>query len=124
MVTFPDGFLWGVANAAHQVEGSNVSSDAWLMEHLPKSLYQEPSGDAVDFYHRYPDDIAVVAALGLNAFRFGVEWARIEPSQGYFSNAELDHYKRVMAACHRHKVAPAVTFLHGAAPRWFLAIAN
>ena len=82
MVTFPDGFLWGVATAAHQVEGANVSSDAWLMEHLPGSMYREPSGDAVDFYHRYPDDIAVVATLGLNAFRFGVEWARIEPEAG------------------------------------------
>ena len=93
MVTFPDGFLWGVATAAHQVEGANVSSDAWLMEHLPGSMYREPSGDAVDFYHRYPDDIAVVATLGLNAFRFGVEWARIEPEAGEISRAQLEHYR-------------------------------
>ena len=86
---FPDGFLWGVATAAHQVEGSNVGSDVWLMEHLPVPLYREPSGDAADFYHRYPDDVAVIAALGLNAFRFSVEWARIEPENGEISMAEL-----------------------------------
>jgi beta-glucosidase/6-phospho-beta-glucosidase/beta-galactosidase len=65
---FPDGFLWGVATAAHQVEGNNIACDAWLMEHLPGTVYREPSGDAIDFYHRYPDDIAVIAALGLNGY--------------------------------------------------------
>ena len=45
MTSFPDGFLWGVATAAHQVEGNNVGCDAWLMEHLPGSVYREPSGD-------------------------------------------------------------------------------
>ena len=79
---FPEGFPWGVATAAHQVEDNNIGSDAWLMEHLPGTVYREPSGDAPDFYYRYADDIAVIAALGLNVFRFSVEWARIEPDNG------------------------------------------
>ena len=79
---FPDGFLWGAATAAYQVEGGNVGSDVWLLEHLPSTVFREPSGDACDFYHRYPDDVATVAALGLNAFRFGLEWARVEPERG------------------------------------------
>jgi beta-glucosidase len=117
---FPEGFLWGVATAAHQVEGNNVNCDSWLMEHLPGSIYREPSGDAVDFYHRYPDDIAVIAALGLNAFRFGVEWARIEPEKGQISVAELDHYSRVVDTCLDHGIEPVVTLHHFTSPQWLI----
>jgi beta-glucosidase len=117
---FPDGFLWGVATAAHQVEGNNVGCDSWLIEHLPGTLYREPSGDAVDFYHRYPDDIAVIAALGLNAFRFGVEWARIEPEIGEISTAALDHYSRVVDTCMHHGIEPVLTLHHFTSPQWLI----
>jgi beta-glucosidase len=117
---FPDGFLWGVATAAHQVEGNNVGCDAWLMEQLPGTVYREPSGDAADFYHRYPDDIAVIAALGLNAFRFGVEWARIEPENGQISVSQLDHYSRVVDTCLRHGIEPVVTLHHFTRPQWLI----
>ncbi|MBV8464145.1 MAG: glycoside hydrolase family 1 protein, partial [Acidimicrobiales bacterium] len=70
-------------------------------------------------YHRYPDDIALLADIGLKSYRFSIEWARLEPSPGIFSEAEFDHYKRVIACCHENHVAPAVTFFHGTAPRWF-----
>ena len=120
MTSFPDGFLWGVATAAHQVEGNNVGCDAWLMEHLPGSVYREPSGDAADFYHRYPDDIAVIATLGLNAFRFGVEWARVEPEMGQISSAELDHYSRVVDTCLHHGIEPVVTLHHFTSPQWLI----
>ena len=76
--SFPKSFLWGTATAAHQVEGNNVNSDLWLLEHLPNSLFAEPSGDAIDHYHRYPQDIALLADLGFNSYRFSVEWARVE----------------------------------------------
>ena len=95
---FPDGFLWGAATAAHQVEGGNVNSDMWEMEWATPSIFAEPSGDACDHYHRYAEDVALMAELGFNAYRFGVEWARIEPEEGYFSRAELDHYRRMCAA--------------------------
>jgi Glycosyl hydrolase family 1 len=117
---FPDGFLWGVATAAHQVEGNNVACDAWLMEHLPGTVYREPSGDAIDFYHRYPDDIAVIAALGLNAFRFGVEWARIEPENGEISTAALGHYSRVVDTCLGHGIEPVLTLHHFTSPQWLI----
>jgi beta-glucosidase len=120
MVRFPDGFLWGAATAAHQVEGDNVGNDAWLMEHLPGTMYREPSGDAADFYHRYPDDIAVIAALGLNAFRFGIEWSRIEPADGEISRAQLDHYSRVVDMCLAHGVEPVVTLHHFTSPQWLI----
>jgi beta-glucosidase len=121
METFPEGFLFGTAQSAHQVEGGNVNSDWWAWEHAEGTPCVEPSGDACDFYHRYGDDIALMAGLGLNAFRFGIEWARIEPEEGEFSSAALDHYRRVLVSCRDHGIAPIVTFHHFTLPRWVQA---
>ena len=121
MTTFPEGFLFGTATSAHQVEGGNTNSDWWEWEHKSGTPCVEPSGDACDFYHRYPEDIALMAGLGLNAFRFGIEWARIEPEEGEFSRAAYDHYRRVLACCHEHRIAPIVTFHHYTLPRWLQA---
>jgi len=117
--SFPDGFLWGAATAPHQVEGGNVNSDMWEMEWATPSIFAEPSGDACDHYHRYGEDLALMADLGLNAYRFGVEWARVEPEEGYVSRAELDHYRRMCATCHEHGITPVVTYNHFSFPRWF-----
>jgi beta-glucosidase len=116
---FPPRFVWGTATAAHQVEGNNVASDFWLLEHTPGTLFREPSGDACDHFHRYPQDIALLRQLGFGAYRFSVEWARIEPEEGRFSIAALDHYRRMLASCHEHGVKPCVTFHHFTSPRWF-----
>jgi beta-glucosidase len=116
---FPDKFLWGCATAAHQVEGNNVNSDYWVMEHLPQSMFKEPSGDACDHYHLYAQDIAMLADLGFNTYRFSIEWARIEPEEGFFSNAELDHYRRMLEACHEHHLTTMLTYYHFSLPRWF-----
>jgi beta-glucosidase len=120
-MSFPDGFLWGTATAAHQVEGGNVYNDSWLLEHVPGTHYAEPSGDACDHYHRYPADIALVASLGLGAYRFSLEWSRIEPEQGEFSHAALDHYRRMLDTCHEHGLTPMLTFHHFTSPRWIAA---
>ena len=117
----PKGFLWGTAISAHQSEGNNVSSDSWVNEHVKPTVFREPSGDACDSYARYGEDVALAAGLGFNAYRFGIEWARIEPEPGAFSNAELDHYERVLEACHARSLAPVVTFNHFTVPRWFAA---
>ena len=116
---FPEGFLWGTATAAHQVEGGNVNSDMWELEWATPSIFAEPSGDACDHYHRYAEDIALMAELGFNAYRFGVEWARIEPEEGWFSRAELDHYRRMCATCIEHGITPVVTYNHFSFPRWY-----
>jgi beta-glucosidase len=116
---FPDKFLWGCATAGHQVEGSNTSSDLWLIEHLPESVFKEPSGDACDHYHLYPQDISMLADLGFNTYRFSLEWARIEPEEGFFSRAELEHYRRMLAVCHEHHLTPLLTYSHFSVPRWF-----
>ena len=117
--SFPDGFIWGTATAAHQVEGGNFASDLWPMEWARNSLFAEPSGDACDHYHRYEQDIALLKGLGFGAYRFSIEWARIEPEEGFFSHAALGHYRRMLAACHAASVLPIVTFHHFTAPLWF-----
>ncbi|MDE0878599.1 MAG: family 1 glycosylhydrolase [Sphingomonas bacterium] len=114
-------FLWGVATAGHQVEGNNVNADIWLLEQLPETSFVAPSGDACDSLHRWRDDMAIVASLGLNAYRFSVEWSRIEPVQGQFSAAWLDHYAAMAAACRAQGIAPVVTLSHFTSPRWFAA---
>jgi beta-glucosidase len=119
---FPKGFLWGAATAAHQVEGNNINSDVWVLENVRPTMYAERSGDACAHYHRYRDDIRLLASLGFNTYRFSIEWARIEPDRGYFSNAELEHYRRVLAACHENNLTPMVTFYHFTMPRWLAAM--
>ena len=118
---FPDGFVWGTATAAHQVEGNNVASDFWMLEHAPGTIFAEPSGDACDQWHRYREDIQLLRQLGFGAYRLSIEWARIEPEEGWFSLAALEHYRRVLAACREHGVRPCVTFHHFSSPRWFTA---
>ena len=74
--------------------------------------------DACDSFNRYPEDIALVAGLGLGAYRFSLEWSRIEPEEGEFSTVALDHYRRMAATCHEHGIVPVVTFHHFTHPRW------
>ena len=122
MTQFPDGFLWGAATAGHQVEGGNVNADLWPLEWAGDSIFAEPSGDACDHYHRYPEDVAILAGLGCNAYRFSLEWSRIEPEPGYFSRAALDHYRRMAACCLEHGITPFVTLNHFTTPRWFAGL--
>jgi beta-glucosidase len=115
---FPEDFLWGTSTAAHQIEGQNTNSDWWRFEHTEGSGCRDSSGDACDSWHRYSEDLDLVAEFGLNSFRFSVEWARIEPAPGEFSRAALDHYARVIAACHSRDIVPIVTLHHFTLPQW------
>ena len=121
MTSFPDGFVWGTATAAHQVEGGNTNSDWWAWENAPDSVCAEPSGDACDHFNRYSDDIAMLAELGFGAYRFSVEWARIEPSPGEFSQAMLDHYAAMARTCREHGLEPIITLHHFTTPQWAAA---
>ena len=114
-------FLWGAATAGHQVEGNNVSADIWLLEQVKPSVFAEPSGDACDSLHRWREDVEIAKAIGLNCYRFSVEWPRIEPAKGQFSQAYLDHYKAIVDHCRDLGLAPVVTFNHFTTPRWFAA---
>jgi beta-glucosidase len=118
---FPKGFLWGAATSGHQIEGNNVASDGWLLEHVTPTLFAEPSGDADNSFELWQTDLDLVRHLGLNAYRFSLEWSRIEPEPGAFSIAALDHYKAIIEGCHRRRIVPMVMFNHSTVPRWFAA---
>jgi beta-glucosidase len=115
---FPEGFLWGTATAAHQIEGGNYNNDWWAWEHNPDSGCAESSGDACDSVRRWPEDVDLVAAMGLQAYRFSLEWSRIEPAEGEYSIAALDYYRRICAACRERDILPVVTFHHFTTPTW------
>lgn len=119
--TFPAGFLWGAATAGHQVEGNNVNSDIWLSENVRPTTFVEPSGDAANSFALWRTDLDLVKQIGLNTYRFSLEWARIEPEPGQFSIAMLDHYKAMIDGCRERGLHPVVTFNHFTTPRWFAA---
>ncbi len=117
---FPENFFIGAATAAHQVEGNNIHSDYWAMEHMKTGSFAEPSLDAVDHYNRYEEDIRLMAAAGLNAYRFSIEWARIEPEEGKFDEAQVEHYRQVIRCCRENGIEPFVTLHHFTSPRWII----
>ncbi|GAB7551595.1 family 1 glycosylhydrolase [Novosphingobium sp. 11B] len=119
--SFPSGFLWGAATAGHQIEGNNTNSDQWLLENVQPTITGAPSGDAVNSLELWRDDLDLVKSMGLNAFRFSLEWPRIEPEPGMFSRAMLDHYKAIIDGCRERGIAPVVSFNHYTTPRWFAA---
>lgn len=120
MSLFSKEFLLGAATAAHQVEGSNTNSDFWALEQLPHTIFKEPSLNAVDHYNRYEEDIKLLADAGLNAYRFSIEWARIEPEQGAWVEQEVEHYRQVIACCKANGVEPLVTLHHFSSPKWLI----
>ncbi len=120
MSKFSNSFLVGAATAAHQVEGNNIHSDYWAMEHMPHTSFNEPSMGAVDHYNRYEEDIRMMAEAGLNAYRFSIEWARIEPEEGKYDEKEVEHYRKVLECCHKHHITPIVTMMHFTSPVWII----
>ena len=119
-MSFPKGFFIGASTAAHQVEGNNIHSDYWAQEHMEFTSFNEPSGDACDHYNRYEEDIRLLAEAGLNAYRFSIEWARIEPQPGVYDESEIAHYRKVLECCHRNGVEPIVTMHHFTSPKWLI----
>ncbi|WP_436534526.1 glycoside hydrolase family 1 protein [Actinoplanes sp. HUAS TT8] len=114
-------FLWGVATSGHQIEGGNDTSDTWFAEHVTPTVFREPSGPACDGLNRWREDVDLVAGMGLTAYRFSVEWSRVEPVEGKFSEAALDHYAAIVDRCVELGLAPVVTYNHMTAPHWFAA---
>jgi beta-glucosidase len=116
---FPDSFLFGVATSGHQTEGDNTSSDTWFLENVQPTAFAERSGRACNSWERWREDLDLVQAMGLGAFRFSVEWARVEPREGTFSSEALGHYAAIVDGCSRRGLAPVVTFNHMTCPHWF-----
>ena len=119
MIEFPDGFLWGTATSAYQVEGSPLADGAgpsiWQrFSHTPNLVLDGATGDlACDHYRRYLDDVALMRNLGTNAYRFSVSWSRVLPDgRGKVNAAGLDFYDRLVDALLEQGIEPMVTLYH------------
>ncbi len=112
---FPEGFLWGAATSAHQVEGNNINSDWWEWESQPGRF---KSGQACDQYNRYESDFEMAKELNHNAHRLSIEWSRIEPKEGEFNLAEIEHYKKVLKALKERNLTVMLTLWHFTLPQW------
>ena len=118
---FPDGFLWGTASAAHQVEGDNGNCDWWEWEQQPGRIANgDTSAIACDQYHRYREDFRLLRELNQNAHRLSVEWSRIEPSEGEFDSRQIRHYRDVLGELREQGIEPMVTLHHFTSPLWFI----
>ena len=117
---FDKNFMIGAATSAHQVEGNNRYSDNWVEEHMVNTSYKETSGIACDHYNRYEEDIRIMAEAGLNAYRFSIEWARIEPDKGRYDKKEIIHYQDVIHTCKKYGLEPVVTLHHFTSPKWLM----
>ena len=111
---FPAGFLFGAATAGHQIEGDNTNSDTWFAEQVSPTVFKERSGKACDCYELWREDVDLVHGLGLTAYRFSVEWARVEPEEGTFDDEALAHYEAIVDYCGEleHRAGGHVQPLH------------
>ena len=98
-IRFPKSFIWGTATAAHQVEGNNTNNNWYHWENQlddnnkPRIHNGDKSGLAADHWNRYPDDIKLMTKLGVNHYRFSIEWSKIEPENGKFDQKVIQHYR-------------------------------
>lgn len=115
---FPDGFLFGCATAAHQVEGGTCNDWSRWAEQPGRIKDGSDASVAIDHYTRYREDLAELASCAQNAHRFSVEWSRIEPREGVFDNDALAHYADVVRACRAGGMEPLVTLHHFTFPLW------
>jgi len=124
MRQFPDGFLWGTATAAYQIEGAHDADgkapSIWdTFSHLPGKIENGDTGDvACDHYHRYREDVGLMSELGLNAYRFSISWPRVLPAGTGASNRPgLDFYQRLVDALLERKITPFITLYHWDLPQ-------
>lgn len=142
-ITFPKRFLWGASTAAHQVEGGNHNQwTVWELENAKTLAAQAPykdqhvpvwsdikrqatspsnyvSGRLGDHYRRYEEDFDLLTMMNMNAYRFSIEWSRIEPHQGKWDAAEVQHYREYIAALKKRGIEPVATLFHFTLPVWF-----
>jgi beta-glucosidase len=123
-VRFPPDFLWGAATAAYQIEGAIAhggrSPSIWdVFSHRPGAVAGGDTGDvACDHYHRYRDDVALMASLGVDAYRFSMAWTRVQPDgRGAWNEKGFDFYKRLMDALQEKGIAPHLTLYHWDLPQ-------
>lgn len=120
--TFPDGFQWGTATAAYQVEGENINSDWYLWEQFPNTVERgQRSGLACDWWRgRWKEDLARAEASAQNAHRMSVAWDRIEPAPDAWDSRALDRYRQILGHMRDAGLHPVVTLHHFTNPAWLV----
>lgn len=113
---FPEDFYWGASTASYQVEGGINNCD-WAQ--AARDGRVPTAGRLADHYHRFEQDFDLAKELGHNAHRLSIEWARIEPREGEFDAAEIEHYRNVLRALRERDIKPFVTLWHFTLPQWF-----
>ena len=111
-------FLWGVATAAHQVEGGNIYNDWYEWEKEGRIKTGDPAIVACDHYNRYKEDFELIKFLNNNAYRFSVEWSRIEKNEGEFDEKEIEHYVDMLKTLKEMEIEPVLTLHHFTIPLW------
>ena len=124
MSKFPQHFLWGAATAAWQVEGGHDADgkgpSIWdIYSHLPGTTYQGTTGDvAVDHYHRFREDVALMAEMGLQSYRFSISWPRLLPGgRGEVNEAGVQFYSDLIDELLAHNIEPMITLYHWDLPQ-------
>ncbi|GIW10201.1 MAG: beta-glucosidase [Dehalococcoidia bacterium] len=116
---FPEGFLWGAATAAHQVEGHNFANNWWDWESQPGRIRDgSRSHPGTDQWIRYREDFALLHELGHTAHRLSLEWSRVMPAPGVLDQQALAHYRAVLECLRQYAIEPVVTLHHFTNPRW------
>ncbi|MAI87385.1 MAG: hypothetical protein CMF99_09670 [Candidatus Marinimicrobia bacterium] len=124
-IHFPNSFAWGTATAAHQVEGNNTNNNWYDWEHQldennqPRIHNGDKSILAADHWNRYPDDIKLMKDLGVNHYRFSIEWSKIEPENGNYDLEAIQHYRDLCDSLLKNNITPVVTLHHFTHPIWF-----
>lgn len=108
---FPENFLWGSSTSAYQVEGGIKNCD-WARFY--------PAGQTCDHYNRYEQDFDLLKSLNQNAYRFSIEWSRIEPKPGKFDKKEIEHYRKALLALKQRNIKSVVTLWHWTNPLWLM----
>ncbi len=124
MQRFPEDFLWGSASAAYQIEGGYREGGKGISNwdtfvRIPGKTYKGTTGDvAVDHYHKYLEDIQLMAEMGLKTYRFSIAWTRIYPEgKGELNQEGVDFYTAIINECLRHHIEPMVTIYHWDLPQ-------
>ena len=113
---FQKNFLWGSAVSGHQIEGGNTHSNWW---HWELATEEQPnSGKAVDHWNRFEEDYNLLADMGHQAFRLGIEWARVEPRRGEFDLDAIAHYRQMLESLRNHGIKICLTLHHWVLPQW------
>jgi beta-glucosidase len=117
-IRLPDDFLLGTATAAHQIEGHTSNDWTRFEPRVP------PSGAACDHWNRVNEDIALMVELGANAYRFSIEWSRLEPTPGVWHEVSWQHYREELLELRRVGIVPMVTLLHFSLPAWLEGVTD